>query len=74
MKVLHAGWFEMGSVHGTHQALWQLARAQVDAGHAVTILNLGWESGTLLKDLGIEPFEQRIDDEKNGHEMEKTLS
>ncbi len=43
MKIVHAGWFQMGSVHGTHQALWQLARAQADAGHEVTILNLGWD-------------------------------
>ena len=43
MKIVHAGWFQMGSVHGTHQALWQLARAHADAGHEVTILNLGWD-------------------------------
>lgn len=43
MRILHAGRFEMGSVHGTHHALWQLARAQAFAGHEVTIANLGWE-------------------------------
>ncbi len=43
MHVLHAGRFELGSVHGTHHALWQLAVAQAGAGHEVTIVNLGWE-------------------------------
>ena len=43
MNILHAGHFQLGSVHGTHQALWQLARAQANAGHAVTILNVGWD-------------------------------
>jgi len=42
MKIVHAGWFQLGSVHGTHQALWQLARAQMAAGHEVAILNVGW--------------------------------
>lgn len=43
MRILHAGHFRLGTVHGTHQALWQLARAQAAAGHDVTILNVGWE-------------------------------
>lgn len=43
MKIVHAGWFEMGSVHGTHHALFNLARAQAAAGHDVSILNLGWQ-------------------------------
>lgn len=43
MRILHAGHFQMNSVHGTHQALWQLARAQAAAGHDVTILNVGWD-------------------------------
>lgn len=43
MRILHAGRFQLGSVHGTHHALWQLAVAQAQAGHVVTIANLGWE-------------------------------
>lgn len=43
MRIAHAGWFSLVSVHGTHNALWQLARAQAAAGHAVSIVNLGWE-------------------------------
>lgn len=43
MNIVHAGWMQMGSVHGTHQALWQLARAQVAAGHQVSIVNVGWQ-------------------------------
>lgn len=43
MRIVHAGWFELGSVHGTHHALWQLARAQVAGGHQVSIVNLGWD-------------------------------
>lgn len=43
MRILHAGHFQMHSVHGTHQALWQLARAQRAAGHEVAIVNVGWD-------------------------------
>lgn len=43
MRIVHCGWFELGSVHGTHHALWQLALAQRAAGHEVAIANLGWE-------------------------------
>lgn len=44
MRILHAGVFQLGSVHGTHQALWQLARAQAAGGHDVGIVNVGWEA------------------------------
>ena len=43
MRITHAGWFQMDGVHGTHHALWQLARAQARAGHDVSIVNLGWQ-------------------------------
>lgn len=42
MRIVHAGWFALGSAHGTHAALWELARAQARTGHDVSILNLGW--------------------------------
>ena len=41
MRIVHVGPFKIGTIHGTFNALWTLARSQAKKGHEVTIVRLG---------------------------------
>ena len=41
MRIVHVGPFKIGTIHGTYNALWALARAQAAGGNHVTIIRLG---------------------------------
>jgi glycosyltransferase involved in cell wall biosynthesis len=44
LNIVHAGAFKIGTVHGTFNAMWTLARGQVARGHDVAIVRMGKEA------------------------------